>query len=212
MNPLHYGWKPDAAWVEELGVELVLWPDGAWLRGRLARAGVPRLLIVRATSDPPPDLGIDEDFVHLPVSDSTLKERAASLVRRLRALAVSHRPSTRRASSGTVRPSARSARERPPRCGCSSGRSAPSSIGTRYRRRVVGSGRKSRRPRHARLSSQVQAGRHRAGDPDDPPTRIPAHTRQLQRPRTNPTRMTRHPDGSEREVRFRADHPSASPR
>ena len=118
MNPLHYGWKPEAAWVEELGVELVLWPDGAWLRGRLARAGVPRLLIVRATSDPPPDLGIDEDFVHLPVSDSTLKNAPRRSFTGSGHWTVSHRHSTQRASSGTVRPSARSAPERQPRCGC----------------------------------------------------------------------------------------------
>ena len=83
MNPLHFGWKRDSPWVEELGVELVLWPDGAWLRARLARAGVPRLLVVRNANDPPADLGIDEDFVRLPVTDSTLRQHAASLVQRL---------------------------------------------------------------------------------------------------------------------------------
>ena len=86
MNPLDFGWKRDSPWVEQLGVELVLWPDGAWLRARLARAGVPRLLVVRTASDPPADLGSDEDFVQLPVSDSVLKERAASLVDKVRAL------------------------------------------------------------------------------------------------------------------------------
>jgi hypothetical protein len=91
MNPLHFGWKPDSPWVEELGVELVLWPDGAWLRARLARAGVPRLLVVRAAGEPPGDLGSDEDFVRLPVSDSVLRDRAKLLVDKVHELST-HEP------------------------------------------------------------------------------------------------------------------------
>jgi two-component system OmpR family response regulator len=66
-----------------LGIELVTWPQQAALRSALARAGVPRLLLVDAGNDPPKRLGIGEDWVRLPASDDTLVSTAERLLVRM---------------------------------------------------------------------------------------------------------------------------------
>jgi hypothetical protein len=46
---------------EHAGVELVTWPADEHRRQSLARAGVPRLLLVSPEADAPTGLGLDED-------------------------------------------------------------------------------------------------------------------------------------------------------
>ena len=54
------------ALAERAGVELVAWPAEDGRRQVLARAGVPRLLLVREGADAPHPLGLDEDWVRVP--------------------------------------------------------------------------------------------------------------------------------------------------
>lgn len=65
----------------DLPVEVLSWPAEADLRARLARVGVPRVLLVDADVDPPELLGIDEDWVRLPANDGDVLARAARLGR-----------------------------------------------------------------------------------------------------------------------------------
>ncbi len=60
-------------------VEVVRWPTEASLRESLARVGVPRLLLIDADGEPPRSLGVDEDWVRLPVNDGDLLARATRL-------------------------------------------------------------------------------------------------------------------------------------
>ena len=66
-----------------LGVELVAWPDQAALRSALARAGVPRLLLVDASHEPPDPLGLGEDWALLPVDEDVLVSKARRLLGRI---------------------------------------------------------------------------------------------------------------------------------
>src|SRR5471030_2828619 len=66
-----------------LGVELIMWPDQAALRSALARAGVPRLLLVDADHDPPDPLGLGEDWVPLAATDEELIATAERLLGRM---------------------------------------------------------------------------------------------------------------------------------
>ena len=63
------------------GVELVRWPSEAALRDRLARGGIPRLLLVESEGEPPPAIDVDEDWVRLPVADRVLDARTRRLAR-----------------------------------------------------------------------------------------------------------------------------------
>jgi len=67
--------------VTGFGVELVQWPRDEVLRDRLARAGVPRLLLVEADAAPPLTIGVDEDWVRLPADERDVAVRAARLAR-----------------------------------------------------------------------------------------------------------------------------------
>lgn len=67
-------------------VELVTWPEDAPRRGALARAGVPRLLVVSSSAAPPADLAADEDWIRLPAPGADLRRRAAQLARAVRRL------------------------------------------------------------------------------------------------------------------------------
>jgi hypothetical protein len=62
-------------------VELVRWPQDEVLRDRLARAGVPRLLLVDPGADTPATIGIDEDWIRLPADERDVWARAERLVR-----------------------------------------------------------------------------------------------------------------------------------
>lgn len=66
-----------------LGVELIVWPDQAALRSALARAGVPRLLLVAATGEPPDPLGLGEDWAQLPADDDHVIFLAEQLLHRM---------------------------------------------------------------------------------------------------------------------------------
>jgi DNA-binding response OmpR family regulator len=62
-------------------VELVLWPTERDRRDVLARAAVPRLLLVAADAAPPDVIGIDEDWVRLPAVEGDVLARATQLLR-----------------------------------------------------------------------------------------------------------------------------------
>jgi two-component system OmpR family response regulator len=63
------------------GVEVLRWPGQAKEREALARAGIPRLLLVEPGVPPPGELGVDEDWVRLP-SDPEYVAARADLLRR----------------------------------------------------------------------------------------------------------------------------------
>lgn len=67
---------------ERLGVEFVAWPADDQLRQRLARAGVPRLLVVPADAPTPVGLGNHEEWVREPVSLAAALARMEQLVHR----------------------------------------------------------------------------------------------------------------------------------
>jgi DNA-binding response OmpR family regulator len=66
-----------------LGVELLNWPEQSALRSALARAGVPRLLLVDAAHEPPSPLGLGEDWARLPATDTELIDAAERLLSRV---------------------------------------------------------------------------------------------------------------------------------
>ena len=66
---------------ERAGVELVIWPEDEPQRRSLARAGVPRLLLVAADADAPEAVGLDEDWVRLPADVRDLRARLQRLAR-----------------------------------------------------------------------------------------------------------------------------------
>jgi DNA-binding response OmpR family regulator len=66
-----------------LGIELVRWPEEAALRSALARAGVPRLLLVGADGSPPSPLGLGEDWALSPADDALLIRKAEQLLERI---------------------------------------------------------------------------------------------------------------------------------
>jgi len=72
---------------EHAGVELVAWPTDERRRQQLARAGVPRLLIVAPDAEAPTSIGIDEDWVRTPCETRDVAvrlERLARVIDRLR--------------------------------------------------------------------------------------------------------------------------------
>jgi DNA-binding response OmpR family regulator len=66
-----------------LGVELVEWPAQSALRSALARAGVPRLLLVGPDDDPPSPLGLGENWIRSPASDEEVVAGAQHLLQRM---------------------------------------------------------------------------------------------------------------------------------
>jgi len=66
--------------LEGLPVELVEWPAESARRQVLARAGVPRMLLIAADATPPDTVGVDEDWVRLPVAESDVVARATQLL------------------------------------------------------------------------------------------------------------------------------------
>lgn len=72
---------------DRAGVELLPWPADEARRQHLARAGVPRLLLVSNAEPAPSAIGLDEDWVRVPADDGDLiarLERLAMAVERLR--------------------------------------------------------------------------------------------------------------------------------
>lgn len=66
-----------------LGVELIAWPQQKTLRSALARAGVPRLLLVDTDEHPPHPLGLGEDWVQVPTDETELIAKAKDLLVRM---------------------------------------------------------------------------------------------------------------------------------
>jgi DNA-binding response OmpR family regulator len=66
------------------GAELLRWPVEDALRQHLARAGIPRLLLVEGAQPPPADLRPDEDWLRAPATVADVEARAVALVRRVR--------------------------------------------------------------------------------------------------------------------------------
>jgi DNA-binding response OmpR family regulator len=75
---------------EHAGVELVTWPADEHRRQSLARAGVPRLLLVSPEADAPTGLGLDEDWVRLPADVGDVVSRLKRLGRVLEQLQHDH--------------------------------------------------------------------------------------------------------------------------
>ena len=77
--------EPDLAlrdWSLASDVVLVRWPEQLADRERLARRGVPRLLLVAANAEPPICTSAIEDWIRLPVDDADLRARMIALVER----------------------------------------------------------------------------------------------------------------------------------
>ena len=66
-----------------LGVELIAWPQQKALRSALARAGVPRLLLVDTDEQPPNPLGLGEDWARQPADEKELIAKAQNLLVRM---------------------------------------------------------------------------------------------------------------------------------
>ncbi|MFN8021923.1 MAG: winged helix-turn-helix domain-containing protein [Acidimicrobiales bacterium] len=75
---------------ERTGVEIVTWPDGEDRRQHLARAGVPRLLLVAPGVEAPVGVGIDEDWVRLPAERGDVVARIQRLARVIETLQHDH--------------------------------------------------------------------------------------------------------------------------
>jgi DNA-binding response OmpR family regulator len=67
------------------GVELVPWPSGEQLRRSLARAGVPRLLLLADGEAPPDTVAFDEDWIREPCGSDDLRARATRVLDAVRA-------------------------------------------------------------------------------------------------------------------------------
>lgn len=63
-----------------LAVEFVCWPADERRRAALARASVPRVLLVAPGADVPA-VGLDEDWIRLPASEEDVLARATQLLR-----------------------------------------------------------------------------------------------------------------------------------
>ena len=66
------------------GVEVVVWPRDDALRQSLARAGVPRILIVADGVAPPEHLSFDEDWIREPFDHADLQARARRIIQAAR--------------------------------------------------------------------------------------------------------------------------------
>ena len=66
------------------GVEVVAWPREQALRQSLARAGIPRLLIVADGQAAPEDLAFDEEWIREPFDVADIRVRARQILRAVR--------------------------------------------------------------------------------------------------------------------------------
>ena len=67
--------------VEDLPVEILMWPRDADRRDVFARASVPRLLLVEEGSSPPTITGVDEDWIRFPAAREDIAARAMQVLR-----------------------------------------------------------------------------------------------------------------------------------
>ncbi|CAB4530638.1 unannotated protein [freshwater metagenome] len=65
------------------GIELLRWPEQEPVRRSLDRAGIPRILVLSNSSQPPEDLGYDEDWIRAPYRSDDLLARVRRLARSL---------------------------------------------------------------------------------------------------------------------------------
>lgn len=63
-----------------LPIEFVAWPSQADRREALARAAIPRVLLVAPDAEPP-IVGVDEDWIRLPATEADALARAQQLLR-----------------------------------------------------------------------------------------------------------------------------------
>jgi len=70
-------WQPDD------DVQFVPWPEGQAVREQLARAGVPRLLIIEPAAEPPEDWDDLEDWLRAPIDPEEAAYRQHALRQRL---------------------------------------------------------------------------------------------------------------------------------
>jgi len=61
---------------DDLPIEVVRWPAESTRRDALAKAGVPRILLVAPDAGVPEVLGVEEDWVRLPADVSDIRARA----------------------------------------------------------------------------------------------------------------------------------------
>ncbi|MEX0768339.1 MAG: winged helix-turn-helix domain-containing protein [Microthrixaceae bacterium] len=66
------------------GIELLRWPDQELARRALERAGIPRILVLTGSGEPPSNLGFDEDWIRAPYRQSDLEARVRRLATLLR--------------------------------------------------------------------------------------------------------------------------------
>jgi hypothetical protein len=82
-NPTVARLDADLAATPDPAITCVLWPSDADRRADLARAGVPRLLLVEPGQIPPDEWARDEDWVRVPATVEEVTLRADTLRRRL---------------------------------------------------------------------------------------------------------------------------------
>ncbi len=65
------------------GIELLRWPEQDLARRSLLRSGIPRLLVLSGTSQPPEDICFDEDWIRAPYRLADLQARVRRLAKSL---------------------------------------------------------------------------------------------------------------------------------
>ncbi|KLR60697.1 response regulator with CheY-like receiver domain and winged-helix DNA-binding domain [Actinobacteria bacterium IMCC26207] len=79
--------QPDSQQPESLpgfdGIELLRWPEQDFARRSLLRSGIPRLLVLSGSSQPPEDICFDEDWIRAPYRLADLQARVRRLAKSL---------------------------------------------------------------------------------------------------------------------------------
>ena len=65
------------------GIELLRWPEQDLARRSLLRSGIPRLLVLSGSSQPPEDICFDEDWIRAPYRLADLQARVRRLAKSL---------------------------------------------------------------------------------------------------------------------------------
>ena len=69
--------------IDDLAVELIHWPRDRQRREALAKAGVPRVLLVPEGEVPPTRIGVGEDWIRVPADERDLYARARRVSRHM---------------------------------------------------------------------------------------------------------------------------------
>ena len=79
--------QPDSQQPDSLpgfdGIELLRWPEQDLARRSLLRSGIPRLLVLSGSSQPPEDICFDEDWIRAPYRLADLQARVRRLAKSL---------------------------------------------------------------------------------------------------------------------------------